>query len=643
LSSAANLGKALACLLLIGGTLECDGDEFSLSAGVPVNLEFPDRRELRVPPGGGTAADGSALPTRSIRLTNTGQASIRGRLLVVNGRDWSSPDGVAAFLNLGPGLGERSRALFRFWVENRLHASSGCQSARDPLLLLNFWGYGLCDETTRAFSHLMEHFGVPGRSLALNGHVAAEYFFDRAWHVLDADTGVFYLGLDNSSLAGYADLIRDPFPLLRTRVSGRSAGADIAASVFNASLYEFVQPRPSKPIQHKKPVAVLEPEELFPGESVIFDYATPPLNPTGHSDLGAWPGTREASLRTVEWVLNPASRRANGEGLVFRSGHPILYALDPVSGRQLNAPGGDPCFELALPAEFCSGKPRVFCQRSAVSFPQLRTGSNTFLLDAPEGNARLEMVLEPFRMAHPAPSARFAGGEVPVFNIDPGAGTESVWWQISEDPSFHWIIPNFDRVESDRTKVELDALSATFFREKMPYYFRVRRRVSGLWTEWSASVEFTVSLPTRPSPVKVESGRQLILSWPDAGPDAEYLVYGSQRLDFIPEHYASEEVVRMRNRKVEELRPNKNLVAVVRQPRIELDAKHPFYRVVTRVGRRHSVPSELVWTPAVYSKQVSPATVLQTRWKKVSDPNHKNGYWDEHLSSELPLSSAAMP
>jgi hypothetical protein len=99
----------------------------------------------------------------------------------------------------------------------------------------------------------------------------------------------------------------------------------------------------------------------------------------------------------------------------------------------------------------------------------------------------------------------------------------------------------------------------------------------------------------------------------------------------------------MRNRKVEELRPNKNLVAVVRQPRIELDAKHPFYRVVTRVGRRHSVPSELVWTPAVYSKQVSPATVLQTRWKKVSDPNHKNGYWDEHLSSELPLSSAAMP
>ena len=53
MSSAANLGKALACLLLIGGTLECDGDEFSLSAGVPVNLEFPDRRELRVPPGWG--------------------------------------------------------------------------------------------------------------------------------------------------------------------------------------------------------------------------------------------------------------------------------------------------------------------------------------------------------------------------------------------------------------------------------------------------------------------------------------------------------------------------------------------------------------------------------------------------------------
>ena len=76
------------------------------------------------------------------------------------------------------------------------------------------------------------------------------------------------------------------------------------------------------------------------------------------------------------------------------------------------------------------------------------------------------------------------------------------------------------------------------------------------------------------------AGARLRLSWPDAGDGAEYLVFGGNRFDFVPEPFAEDEIVALRGPAITLRRPNKNLVATTAQPRIELDPAFRFYRVI---------------------------------------------------------------
>jgi len=219
----------------------------------------------------------------------------------------------------------------------------------------------------------------------------------------------------------------------------------------------------------------------------------------------------------------------------------------------------------------------------------------------------------------------------PSFRIDADADVDSLWWQISATDDFAFVPPNFDAVIAPTETLRFDLRTATFFSPSQPYFLRVKARRDGVWGEWSAPLAFQVEKAARPAPAtETVADGKLRLSWPDAGAGAEYLVFGSNRIDFVPEPFAEEEIVAMREQTVEFARPNKNLIAIVMEPEIEVKPTVRFYRVIARRGDALSVPGDLIVTPPSLAANLPPAQVLQTRWRFVDGV-------DEYLAREIPL------
>ena len=91
----------------------------------------------------------------------------------------------------------------------------------------------------------------------------------------------------------------------------------------------------------------------------------------------------------------------------------------------------------------------------------------------------------------------------------------------------------------------------------------------------------------------------------------------------------------MRNQGVEESRPNKNLVAVLANPEIEIVPAHRFYRVITRRRGVLSVPGDLIRTPEALAAKLPAGMILQDRWQRVADPKNPGKETDEHLGTEM--------
>src|SRR5262249_47408234 len=83
---------------------------------------------------------------------------------------------------------------------------------RDPVKLINVYGYGFCGILGPVMAGVCQDAGVGrGRTLIIPGwhHVAAETFYDGGWHYLDLDVRAAFRRPDGT-LASVADALRDP-------------------------------------------------------------------------------------------------------------------------------------------------------------------------------------------------------------------------------------------------------------------------------------------------------------------------------------------------------------------------------------------------------------------------------------------------
>jgi hypothetical protein len=609
-----------------------------------------DDVNLSDPRGYGQHGAATRFFSRRITVTNSGPVPLVGRLLIVDGQDWSSIEKLRASLHLPTEPRLLVERFYNFWKDNRSHAAGDRKTSKDPVGVLNFWGYTLCREDTSALSRFFKRAGIPGRRIPLNGHIVAEYYYDGDWHIVDGDQNVCYLRWDNRTLASAADIAADPLLALRTKVFGKSARISPANSAFNSSLFEYMAPRVREPIQLKTPDLVLREESLLPGEKLIFHSDRSPQKAAG--DKVNPEGVRESALCLVEWIFTP-SLRTNTQGeMHISSAYPIISVVAQIDGESFAVPSGEPVFDLTIKPKAKDGAISVFCQRSRVSFPRIHKGTTQLAIDAKDSRGEATIEVEVERVpdppcAVPEVKRRQDRGPLPEFEIGTEPEVDRLWWQVATSAEFDFVPPNFDAICAPAKSLVFDRLTATFFNRDQTYFLRVKARKKGtqtpgrIWGEWSSPVEFQVNMPLRPSAVIAEMLPQgkLHLSWPPASPECEYLVFGSQRLDFVPEIYAKEEIVAMRNGRVEQTRPNKNLVAVLTEAKFESIPEYRYLRIVARKDGALSAPSDLITVPAAIAGTLPPATVLQDRWKRVPDPKAPNSLVDLYLSSELPLGS----
>ena len=78
-----------------------------------------------------------------------------------------------------------------------------------PALMVNGIEEGLCDKRSAALANLAEYAGIPARVYDLKKHVVTELFYNNAWHMFDADKGIFYRRQDGD-IADVAYLNANP-------------------------------------------------------------------------------------------------------------------------------------------------------------------------------------------------------------------------------------------------------------------------------------------------------------------------------------------------------------------------------------------------------------------------------------------------
>jgi hypothetical protein len=558
--------------------------QVDLSEGGKAHLNLPvavDDAHLAEPPGYFAPDAASPRVVRRITVENTGSAPVRNPDIRVNGRPLLPVKDSVAQLGLEGirGLPE----LFAAWRDRVIHATSDLEAGRDPAMLLTAFGAAYCGDDARALAAITVTRGGEARFARLNGHSVAEHRLgDSPWMLLDGDQNLLYLGWDNRTPVGEEEILADPLLALRTQVFGRQSRWQADAAWQNTSRFEFVEEARAPKVFRLKRTPPSRDWTLLPGEKVVIDLDRVPERALAASDaLRA-----NAALRAATCVVDFVPRRADGETLSLP--YPVLTGKN-----------GEPVYEAK------AGKAAILCQAARAQFPLPQAGDN--VIESKSGG-KLRLTLD------------YEGGDfrpTPAPGIDPvtlrirdhEAKPDRVWWQISGEKNFSLVAPNLDRTAEFSPTFQLTPVDETFL-SAGPHYVRAKVRRAGVWSDWSEPVAFAVAKPPTPRIVSMEGadGDRMCVRWtPCAG---EMLVFGSNRLDFLPEVFGDTEIVRMEAGAVRESRPNRNLLATV--PGSAGEAYVPLracYRLIVRKDGVLSVPSKL-------GRSKMPAQVLQNRHEK---------------------------
>jgi hypothetical protein len=597
-----------------------------------INLPWPyDDSALQEPRGYNHHGVQARHILRQLIIENPGPKPLTGGEILVDGKDWR-----AALL---PPPMESPRALFTAWTQARSHAASGLKAAQNPWQMLQFWGYTLCGEDTKCLGALFAERGIAGRSVPLNGHVAGEYNIDGRWSVMDGDQNIVYFNLDNTTLASYTDIRADPFLALRTKPFGRFAQPSLAASQFNAGLFEYVEPGTSKPFKYKpdKEAAAPAPLTLYPGERLVYYYDKSPATQVGDPQASEWKKAAPSALRLVELQVLPKARGWKKGPLEVKVNYPILAAQNFESGDRGEVAMTELGFSCMVPVSNELDRVSVWMQRAQVSLPVLHAGKNQVSVQADAAAGATVRVIYDASNLPPRPAAPRVEAEpevfrdfAPKFALLAGPGSDRIWWQIAGEPQFRFVAPNLDQVERNAGSVELDPLANTFLNPATDYYLRVKTVGAGVWSEWSQPRKFRVHKPAAPSGFTVATGPggRVFLKWETDAIDVT--VFASNRLDFLPDIYAREQVTTMRGLEVQAKRPNQTHAFSLAHGRsIESPFPGRYIRVIARIGGMNSNPSALFTLPDELCKDLPPSTVFQVRWTRQENADPPDVYEGE--------------
>lgn len=553
----------------------------------------------------------------TVTIKNSGKSAIYDPTLIINGRPYLTVDTVSGALGIGPNPGLEE--IFTKWKERTVHASSGLAANADAMEVLRTFGATQCGDDSRCLGQIVMDAGGTARSTRVEGHVAYELTLGDGRAVIDGNQRALYIKLDNTTLADEAALRADPFLTIRTKIYGRQMPYRIDGGWMNAArwkLYEHKSKEAAKP----RDTADHPDWQILPGERIKF-YRSSARLPRVYAKNPGQP--RESALLrgaiAVAFHIDPAARRKFGREITLPFAAVGWSSSDEKIILLIND-GDEPKYTIPLPKDK-KKEIIIWCQAAEGIFPNLPARENSIFLESPSeaGRMQVRFSLNPdvrHLVVPDAPRVSIAGilapHGVPQVSIEL-QGADKIWWQVSASDDFASLIPNFDQVADPQSKLAIGSpIEATFFSPGRPYFFRVKQRVAGVWSEWSDPLAFQIQKPTAPQIafVSKSSHGEVTISW---GPqDGALWIFGSDRLDFVPEIYANVQPLEIRNSAFGAVEPNENLLARADASagKITLPA-FAFYRTVANTGTHFSVPSDLLAIPA--DQRPRPAMVLQNR------------------------------
>jgi len=616
-------------LVLLGATGLCLMGEasnenplaFELESGKSQSITWPwpvTDANLANPSGYFPATPPKHRIVERMAVRNAGDTGIRNPKLTINGQDYLTVNSVLGALGLEPPVSLES--IFSAWKERRVHATSGMKENGRAIDVLRAFGVTLCGDDSKALADIITGLGGTARPMRLVGHVAYEYSLGGETAVVDGDQNIFYTRLDNTTPASEDDIRQDPLLALRARVFGRQMPYQLSASWMNTSRFDQLD----KTLQEPRKARTKSSEvdwELLPGESIEFDptsdalpdvYATAP-------DMAKNPILREAVI-AVKVHLDLATRKHRGDRTISLP-FPAVSWLDANSAAQPLIPNdGKLAYEVAL-ADSMPDRLVVICQAAKAMFPGLPLTTNDVEFSSVTANGKLslEWKLNPSAPAlQPVPAPAFKFGDhlplgVPVVSVEEH-GADAVWWQVSDDSGFARVLGNFDVVQKPLDVIRIASpIETTFFTRGRKFFFRIKQQIDGVWSEWSAPVAFKVNGPAAPTGASATAtDGKCVVTWTPS--NDEVWIFGSNRMDFVPEIFSSIEPTRLKNNVISASIENKNLL--LKTPGTAGRAEVPafaFYRLIAHQGGMLSVPSALVRTQP---PDDLPGSILQNQHKK---------------------------
>ncbi|WP_154017865.1 hypothetical protein [Candidatus Protochlamydia phocaeensis] len=518
-------------------------------------------------------------------------------------------------------------ALYQIWSQSLIQIEEKTPSTSDPLTLLNFIGGCSKEEYASHFVRLCHQLGIGTRSAGVQGKEAYDFCCQDDWTYLDPASGKLYLALDNRTAVSTEELIDDPFLALRTKTERKAAALNFQQAweefahfdVINSCLNEQAVDTQEREAQTKAKGFTLYPQEKLvyytpATRSTLKDYERE-VDHHVHCDQRdfslAWQYTSPFPLASI--------RNESSSPLMLKEQNVTLQ------------PGASYAFQdshlFSVTIEASSrpeGSVVVTSKCSWRLFPALTGEANTIELGE-ENDSQIKLTYEIDETVEGFlyPSVQVANDtglfdfSSPCFLLaqNPDSPAEKIWWQISSDEEFKFVPFNFEQVVPFSAEITLPAISETFFNAGETYYFRVRGYGNEVWSDWSAPFAFAVN---KPDPVgfvefeKVEDNCYEI-NWEREAEEndgsIEYLIFGSNSLDFIPSIYSDKQVNELVDGKVAEEEINDNLIAITKEPKFYVDGSLAYYRIVAKQHGQFSVPSSLI---RVYDQDlIQPRNVLQ--------------------------------
>ena len=451
---------------------------------------------------------------------------------------------------------------------------------------------------------------IPSRSVPAHGVSLREFFFNDKWHLVDDKQDLIYLALDNRTVAGYEDVADEPFLALRTKTTGLEGSYNFAKACSNFARLDIF------PAEFDG----LEPDneelrkgwkdyhyDLYPNENVVFK-ANGIIEQTIALKERS-PVAGKLNLETcypIVQIINESNSSVTLEDQNFLLEPNQAYHFDEQK------------FAVDLNIRGNNGK--IIIVSKVNEKPRWGLGSNQIDLGMEKntGAARLTLQYDLCENCTPVVaidvinSSHHFDHVIPYFELtSKETALEKIWWQISNDKDFEFIVPNFQGIQDFTHTIHLDSCTDTFFNPQEAYYFRVKGLQNGQWSAWSPSFEFSVSKPEQiKDPVFKKIDReQYQISWePSVESDMQYLIFASNAYDFMPSIYASQQY-QVIDKDTGESEDVNNLIAKTSESSITIGTEYAFYRIIAERNGQYSIPSPII---RVYDYGLSiPRTVLQ--------------------------------